>query len=85
MFQFQVYSIKRKVILYIWGQVNPTPLVPIGDMGGEALRLGINNTRKLCKIIKNKKILPFLSALRSYSLTTTYVSMKARISQLKQA
>ena len=32
-------------------QVNPTLLVPIGDIEEEALRLGINNTKTLLEII----------------------------------
>ena len=31
--------------------VNPTPLVPIGDIEEEALRLVINNTKTLLEII----------------------------------
>lgn len=45
-------SIERKVtpMGYVL-QVNPAPLVPIGGIGEEALRLGINNTKTLLKII----------------------------------
>ncbi|KAJ9128940.1 hypothetical protein P3X46_034698 [Hevea brasiliensis] len=32
-------------------QVNPTPLVPIGGIEEEALRLGINNAKTLLEII----------------------------------
>ena len=41
-------SIERKVIPIgsVFG-VNPTPLVPIGGIGEEALHLGINNTKTL--------------------------------------
>ena len=38
-------------------QVNPSPLVPIGSRGEEALHLGINNTKTLLEII------PFFSRL----------------------
>lgn len=36
-------------VIYVL-QVNPTPLVPIGGIEEEALRLGINNTKTLLKI-----------------------------------
>lgn len=32
-------------------QVNPTPVVPIGSIEDEVLRLGINNTKTLLEII----------------------------------
>jgi len=36
-------------VIYVL-QVKPTPLVPIGGIEEEALRLGINNTKTLLEI-----------------------------------
>jgi hypothetical protein len=52
-------SIERKVTpmgYVLQGQPNPIPLVPIGGIEEEALRLGINNTKTLLEM----KLCPFL-------------------------
>ena len=59
-------SIERKVTprgSLLW--VNPTPLVPIGSIGEEALHLGINNTKTLLEIT------PFLIGLGTKRMVGT--------------
>lgn len=53
MFQLSILALSEKVTPMAMGyvlQVNPAPLVPLVPLGGieeEALRLGINNTKTL--------------------------------------
>jgi hypothetical protein len=50
MFQLSILALSEKVTPMAMGyvlQVNPAPLVPLGGIEEEALRLGINNTKTL--------------------------------------
>lgn len=50
MLQLSILALNERLHQGLWGfvlEVNPTPLVPIGGIEEEALRLGINNMKAL--------------------------------------